>query len=331
MGHPELPSRRDALLSLAGVLLASPAIAKDALRTVGVLFGAAANDPFAARYVASIMAGLARAGWEIGREVGLAVRFSGGDRSAARTHVAELVSTCDVLICGSEANADEAARATRELPIVFAAVGDPIRIGLVESLGRPGRNATGFSSFVPTHGGKWLDLLREINPSLRHVAFVYQPDPRTSAYAYYPLIIEAAERLGIAASTIHIRSEDEIDEAVAAVAAIPEGGIVVGHDSFLFSHRLRFLEAVWRWRLPAIYPFVEFVEEGGLIAYSIDLEADFMGTGLIAGRVLSGDRPAEIPVQNPTRYLLAINLATAAALSLTVPETLLVTADRLVE
>jgi putative ABC transport system substrate-binding protein len=224
-------------------------------------------------------------------------------------------------------------RETHTLPIVFAQVSDPVGSGFIASLARPGGNVTGFTNIniESSIGGKWLELVREVAPAVRRVAIIYNP-PTAPFAGYYLRPFEAAgAAYGVQASAVKIHSDPDIENAFAALAREPGGGVVVLPDTFTGVHREQIVSLAARYRLPAVYPFRWFAEIGGLLSYGIDSEDMFRRAGSYVDRILKGAKPADLPVQAPTKYELVINLKTAKALGITVPDTLLVRADEVIE
>jgi len=220
---------------------------------------------------------------------------------------------------------------TRTIPIVFAVVSDPIGSGFVASFPRPGGNVTGFTNIEPTMASKWLELLKEVAPRVARVAFLF--NPATAPYAEYYLspFKAAAASFAMEAIPTPVRNTSELESAIAAQARTPNGGLVVMTDSFLVTHRAKITSLAARYRLPAVYPFRDFTELGGLLSYGNDLIDNFQRAATYADRILKGATPNELPVQAPVKFELIINVKTAKALGLTIPPSLLLRADQMVE
>jgi putative ABC transport system substrate-binding protein len=223
-------------------------------------------------------------------------------------------------------------RENRSVPVVFTAISDPLGSGFVQSLARPGGNATGFTNFVPTMAAKWLEVLKEIAPQVRHAALLFNPQTAPYVSEYYRGPSEAAApAFGVRASAAIVHEMSEIEAAMAALAREPGGGLVVPPDNFSYVHRSMIFALAARHRLPAVYPFRFMAREGGLVSYGVDLGETFPRAAEYIDRILGGTKPADLPVQAPTKFELAINLKVANALGLTAPPTLLARADEVIE
>jgi len=327
-------TRRRDFIAVAAATLLSPhrAFAQTAPRRVGVLIGAAPDDPVGLGFADAVRAGLAEEGWVDGRNVVVTVRFNHANRDLSRQYAEELFDLGqDAFVCGTSLNALALKAVTETIPIVFVALQDPIGLGLVESYARPGRNLTGFTNFEPSHGGKFVDLLLEVAPNLTRIGIMYNPD--TIAQRGVPVLLpieDAASSRGVATVDLAVRSVNEIEPAVADLAA-PGTGIVVALDNYMFSNRPPILAAINRHLLPAIYPFQNFADEGGLMAYAVNTLDVFRKGGVYAGRILNGASPSTLPVQAPSEFMLVLNLRASEEAGLRFPSTLLATADRFVE
>lgn len=298
---------------------------------MGILIGSAPDDPAGAGFADAVVAGLAEEGWIAGGNLDVQTRFNPGDPVLATSLAAELIAAgVDGLVCGATPNAVAAHRLTATIPIVFVAVLDPVAAGLVQSFARPGGNATGFTNFEPTVGGRWLSLLKQAWPSLEHAVYAYNPDLPTGA-AFIPSLLDGARILDVEIEAVGVRSEAEIDAAIEGAARWRGGGFVLGYDNYMFSNRPAVLEAVAKHPLPAIYGYQNFADEGGLMAYAVDTIANFRRGGVQLGRIFNGADPAELPVQAPAGFLLVLNLRAASALGLSMPVSLLAAADRIIE
>jgi putative ABC transport system substrate-binding protein len=219
---------------------------------------------------------------------------------------------------------------TRTIPIVFAAVGDPVATGIVARLDRPGGNVTGFGLYEPTLGGKWLELLSEIAPGLKRVAFMFNPD-LGPASIYMPSFETAATSLKVVLTTAPVHSDAEIETAIIALGREPGGGLVVGGDAFTFLHRAPIISAAARTNVPAVYALSEAARDGGLLSYGVDRVDIVRRAASYVDRILRGEKPGDLPVQFPTKFEMAVNLKTAKALGLAVPQSILLRADEMIE
>jgi putative tryptophan/tyrosine transport system substrate-binding protein len=282
-----------------------------------------------APFFVAFMEGLARLGWTDGRNVRFELRWTNGDTNRASAFATELIgSQPDVIFCSTTAVTAVLHRETSTIPIVFAIVSDPS--GFVASLAHPGGNVTGFTHIEAAMGGKWLDLLKEIAPSIKRAAFVFNPDNAPSGGKYFLASFEAAAgSLGIEPVAMSVRSDAEIETAVAALGAEQAG--LVEYSSFLAVHMGTIISSTARHNVPAIYENPVFARRGGPIAYGVSFTDMFRRAAGYVDRILRGEKPADLPVQTPTKFEMAINLKTAKALGLIVPPSLLATADEIIE
>jgi ABC-type uncharacterized transport system substrate-binding protein len=328
--------RRDFITLLGGAAASWPLAARaqqpDRMRRVGVLAAYPENDPEAQARVVAFRQALQGLGWTEGRNIAMEYRWGAGDAGRARTFVAELVSLKpDVILAHGTPALTALYEATRTIPIVFVSVIDPVGAGTVQSLARPGANITGFSTFEPEIGGKWLELLKEIAPGLKRVAGV--SDPAFRGFAGVWRAIEAvAPRFGVQVTSVSFHAPtDDLESAVAAFAREEGGGLIVVPTALNAVHRHRIFSVAAQNRLPAIYAFRFYATDGGLMSYGIDTVDLFRRGASYIDRILKGENPGELPVQAPTRYELAINLKTAKALGLDMPPMLLARADEVIE
>jgi putative tryptophan/tyrosine transport system substrate-binding protein len=315
----------------AGWPLAARAQQGSRTRRIGVLINLAQSDPAALSFVTAFAQGLQEFGWADGRDVHIEWRWGAGDAALLQKSAAELIAPApDVILASGDGAALSLQAATRKLPIVFANVGDPIAIGLVESLARPGGNATGFMNFEYGLSAKWLELLKEIAPRLTRAGVLRNPtNPGNSGQV--GAIQAAALSMGIDLSQIDARDPDTIERQIAAFARSPNGGLIITAGPQAPALRELFIAVAARYRLPAIYPFRYYATGGGLGAYGPDQVGQFRLAAGYVDRILKGDKPAELPVQAPTRYGLVINLKTAKALGIEIPSAVLVRADEVIE
>jgi len=304
----------------------------DRVRRVGVLNAFPENDPVNRASVAAFAGALEQLGWVEGENIRIDYRFAAGDPALFKTYAAELVGLSPDAILASNAPAVAALRQqTRTIPIVFVRVADPVGQGFVQSLARPGGNITGFSVYDAPLMGKWVQLLKEVAPSITRVAVIF--NPVTAPYA--PLLnrgIEAAApSLGMTATFAPVHDDPGIEDAIATQAREPGGGLIALPDSFITSHRDVIITAASRHRLPVIGAADYFARAGGLMSYGFDLVDQYARAASYIDRILKGASPADLPVQQPTKYSLIINLKTAKALGLTVPPRMVDLADEVIE
>jgi len=309
------------------VPLATRAQQPERMRRVGVLIAFPEHHPMAQAYVTAFVQALARFGWAEGKNIRLDYRFAAGDPTLFKTYAAELVGLAPDAMLASTAPAVLALqRPTRTIPVVFVVVPDPVGLGVVQSLARPGGNITGFTSYEAPMVGKWLQLLKEAAPGVTRVALLFNPD--TAFAPTFDREIEAARSLGVTVTLATVHDEAAIEAAIAALAREPGGGLVIVPDSFNVTHREVILAAAARHRVPLIS--WEVPRMGGLMSYwfdSVDLHAQ---AASYIDRILKGASPAELPVQHPMKYSLVINLKTADALGLTIPPHILFQADEVI-
>jgi ABC-type uncharacterized transport system substrate-binding protein len=332
--------RRRQFIALSGAAVAWPLAAKprvvraqqgERMRRVGVFMPLMADDPEAQARNAAFLQGLSELGWIVGRNVRLEYRWGAGDTERYRAYASELVALGpDAVLALGTSTVSALQRASRAVPIVFVSVTDPVGGSLVASLARPGGNATGFTSTEFGFGGKWMELLREVAPNLKRVA-VMRDSSIASQMGLLGGIQSVAAPLGVELRPIDLRDTAEIDEAVAAFAKEPNGGLIVSSGSRGLSYRERIIALAARHRLPAIYAYRVHVASGGLMSYGIDNIDQFRRAAGYVDRILKGEKPANLPVQAPTQFELVINLKTAKTLGLDVPTALLARADEVIE
>jgi putative tryptophan/tyrosine transport system substrate-binding protein len=328
--------RREFITLLGGAAAAWPLTARaqqsDRMRRVGVLMAHLNDDPeYQARIVAFQQA-LALLGWTDGRNVQIDIRWATTNADEIRRHAAELVASApDVILAATgTTTAGPLLQATRTVPIVFTIVVDPVGAGFVASLARPGGNATGFLLFEYGLSAKWLELLKQIAPGVTRVAVLRDPTI-ASGIGQFGAIQSAAPSLGIEASPVNVRDVDDIERDLSAFARSLNGGVIVTSSPEATRHRDLIIALASRHRLPAVYAGRYFVTEGGLISYGPDYVDQYRRAAAYVDRILKGEKPADMPVQAPTKYELAINLKTAKSLGLAVPPSLLARADEVIE
>jgi putative tryptophan/tyrosine transport system substrate-binding protein len=301
------------------------------VRRIGVLMSLAESDPEDQARVAALVKGLQQLGWNDGRNVRVDARWGAGDAALLRRYAAELVSLAPDVILGSGGVAMQALlQATRTLPIVFTQVLDPVAVGYVASLARPGGNVTGFTNFEYGTTTKWLELLKEIAPHLTRAA-ILRDSAATSGIRQMAAIQAAAPSFGVEVSPIDMREAGEIERVVTAFARQPNGCVIVAVGASAIVHRELIIALTAQHLLPAVYPYRYFVASGGLISYGPDTVDTFRQAAGYIDRILKGEKPADLPVQTPTKFELVINLKTAKALGLEVPPSLLARADEVIE
>ena len=282
------------------------------------------------RYTAFLKA-FEQLGWTDGRNVQIEVRRAGGDDVKARKYAEELIALApDVILASGSVGAEVMLKATRTMPIVFVIVPDPVGSGFVERLSRPGGNATGFMMFEYTLCGKWLELLKEIAPSVTHAAVLRDPTFVTGI-GQFAVIQAVAPSVGIEVSPIDLHEPNQIERAIATFAQSPNGGIILTASGIGAANINLIITAAARYKLPAVYVQRPFVAAGGLISYGPNFADQFRRAAGYVDRILRGEKPADLPVQAPNKYELAINLKTAKALGLSVPQSLLARADEVIE
>ena len=329
--------RRREFITLFGVAaLAGPRAARaqqaDRVRRVGVLMSRAAGDPEEQARFAGFLQGLQKLGWTDGRNVRIDYRWAAADADRSRTYAAELVALApDVIVASGSTGVAGLLQTTRTVPIVFVNVIDPVGAGYVARLARPGGNATGFTAFEYSLSGKWLELLKEIAPNLTRIAILRDPALAAGIGQFAAIQAMAPSSLGVELSPIDVRDGGEIERDVATFARESNGGLIVTGSSSAAVHRELIVMLAARHRLPAVYPFRYFVTSGGLISYGPDPIDVFRRAAGYVDRILKGEKAADLPVQAPTTYELAINLKTAKALGLTLPPSLLARADEVIE
>jgi putative ABC transport system substrate-binding protein len=301
------------------------------LRRIGVLMPYAANDPQVQTRNAAFLQGLQQLGWTVGNNVQIDYRWSAGNEDDTRKYAAELVALApDVIFASGSAAVGPLRRATRTVPIVFAATPDPVGAGFVESLARPGGNITGFTPYEYGIGAKWLEVLKEIAPSVARVAVIRDPTI-TAGIGLWGAIQSVSPSFGVELRPVDVGDAGEIERALAAFAGSPNGGLILTGSALAIVHRDLIIGLAARYQLPAVYYERYFAAAGGLISYGSDNIEQFRLAAGYVDRILKGEKPADLPVQAPTKYELVINLKTATVLGLEIPSTLLARADEVIE
>jgi ABC-type uncharacterized transport system substrate-binding protein len=327
--------RREFITLLGGAVAAWPWAARaqqtERPRRIGVLMSLAADDGEGQARLAAFVQSLRELGWTDGRNVRIDTRWAAGNANDVRKYAAELVALApDVILVSGGSDVGTVLQATRIVPIVFTLTPDPVGAGFVDSLARPGGNATGFINYEYNISGKWLELLKEIAPRVTRAAVLR--DPATpQGTGQFGAIQSVAPSLGLEVSPVNVRDAGEIERAVAAFASGSNGGLIVTGSGLAVVHRNLIITLAARYKLPAIYFDRLFVTAGGLISYGPDRIDPHRRAAAYVDRILKGEKPADLPVQAPTKYESAINLKTAKTLGLTVPPSLLATADEVIE
>jgi putative ABC transport system substrate-binding protein len=312
--------------------LAARAQQADRMRRVGVLLNRVADDPEEQARLAAFLQRLQELGWTDGRNVWIDYRWAAADPDRSRTYAAELVALApDVILAAGSQSVAALQQTATTVPIVFANVVDPVGAGFVARLARPGGNATGFTPFEYSLSGKWLELLKEIAPNLTRIAILRDPGIATGIGQFAAIQAMASPSLGVELSPIDVRDGGKIERDIAALARESNSGLIVTASSGASVHRELIIMLAARHGLPAVYPFRYFVTRGGLISYGPDPTDQFRRAAGYVDRILKGEKAADLPVQSPTKYELAINLKTANALGLTMPPSLLARADQVIE
>ena len=327
--------RRDFIKVVVGFATAWPLAARaqqsGQMKHLAVLMNETADNPEGQSRFAAFLQGLQEAGWAVGRNLRIDIRWGAGDIDRLRRYAAELVSLApDVILGQGSSTMRPLLQATRTVPIVFPASSDPVGAGFVDSLARPGGNATGFMTFEYSLSGKWLELLKETAPTITRVAVLRDPN-QGSGTSMYATIQAMAPSLRVEVTPINMRDAGEIERAIEVFTRVSNGGLIVTSGGSIDVRRDLIIALAARHKLPAVYAERNFVTAGGLISYGPDLVDQYRRAASYVDRILKGEKPADLPVQAPTKYQLVINLKTAKALGLQVPPTLLALADEVIE
>jgi putative ABC transport system substrate-binding protein len=327
--------RREFITLLGGATAAWPLTARaqqsGGMRRIGVLMNVAATDPEGQAQVAAFLQALQQLGWNEGRNVRIDTRWGENDVERDRRYATELLAFApDVVLASGTLSVAALRLVSRTSPIVFVGVSDPVGAGLVDTLARPGGNVTGFMIFEYSSSGKWLELLKEVAPRLMRVA-VLRDSANPAGIAQFGAIQAVAQSLGVELRPVDIRDAGEIERSIASFARAANGGLIVTPGASVSAHHDLIVMLAARYKLPAVYSSRPMVIGGGLICYGPDIADQFRQAAGYVDRILKREKPADLPVQAPTKYELVINLKTARALGLTVPDTLLARADEVIE
>ena len=327
--------RREFMVLLGGATAAWPLAAHaqqaGATKRIAALLGGAENDPVAHNRFRLFSKALADKSWVEGRNIRIDVRWAGGDAARAQAYARELVDLApDVILVANTPPARALKLVTDTIPIVFTAISDPVADGIVASLSKPAGNFTGFTSFAAAIAGKWLQLLKEISPRIERIAIIYNPNtaPHT---IFLPVMRTVAPQLGVTLIDAPVADKAAIEAALGKFAAAPGGGVVVMPDIFTTLHRDTIFALTSRTRLPTVSPLRAFAAAGSLVSYGSNFDDLFVRAASYVDRILRGEKPGDLPVQEPTRYELIVNLKTAKAIGLELPSSLLATADEIIE
>jgi putative tryptophan/tyrosine transport system substrate-binding protein len=332
-----LMKRREFISFFGSAVATWPLVARaqqrDALRRIGVLMSWDEGDAETKTWLAGFVRGLAELGWTDSGNVRMEVRWAGGDVDRMRVFAKELVDLqSDVILATSTPATGVLHQATRTTPIVFAGISDPVGAGFVASLSHPGGNLTGLINMEASLAGRWVEVLTEIAPGVKRAAIMFNPDTAPGGGSYYlPSFEAAARKLKAEPIAARVRSVAEIEEVITSLGREPGGGLVVMPDSFVETHRAQIILLVARNVVPAVYSLSVFARNGGLLSYGPDRADIFRRSASYVDRILRGAKPAELPVQLPTKFEMIVNGKTAKALGLTIPTTVLSTADQVIE
>jgi putative ABC transport system substrate-binding protein len=337
MKRTSLPLQRREFIAGLGSAAAWPLSARaqqpDPVRRVGALMALGQADAEARALLSAFTEGLAALGWIDGRTLRMDIRWAAGSIDRARAFAKELVELRpDVIFADSTAQAAALYQETRTIPVVFVLVGDPVGMGLIAGLPRPGGNFTGFMPHEPAMASKWLELLTEIAPHVTRVAIIFNPD--TTPYIepdYLPQFEAAARSFKVVLLSAPVRSDAEIETVITSLAREPGGGIISAPGSFMNVHRAALISLAAQNNVPAVYTSPIYVRDGGLLAYGPDLEDLFRRAAPYVDRILRGAKPAELPIQLPVKFVMGLNVKAAKALGLTVPQSILLRADEVIE
>jgi putative ABC transport system substrate-binding protein len=328
-------NRRSFITVFGGAAAAWPLAARaqqaERMRRIGVIMNVAADDPEGQARIAAFHQGLLEWGWTLGRNARIDARWGAVDADSSRRYAAELVGLApDVILASAAAAVGALQQTTRTIPIVFVTIIDPVGAGFVESLAHPGRNITGFSLFEYTLSGKWLELLKEIAPGVTRAAVLRDPAVGSGA-GQYAIIQAVASSLRVELRPIEVRDPGEIERAIATFAQTPNGGLIIAGSPAAAVQRNLIITLAAHHQLPAVYSQPYFARSGGLIAYGPDSVSPYRRAAGYVDRILKGEKPADLPVQAPTKYALVVNLKTAKAMGLELPATVLARADEVIE
>ena len=327
--------KRREFIRLFGGAAAWPVVARaqqpGQMRRIGVLQGLAANDPEGLARFGALTSALQQLGWSDGRNIQFVHRFTGGDAERARAYAVELVALApDLIVTSGASTTGVVLQANRTVPVVFVGAADPVAAGFVDSLARPGGNATGFTSYEYSISAKWLELLKQLAPGVKRVA-VFRDPAISAGTGQFGSIQTAAPSFGVELTPINVRAATQIEESVDAFARPGNGGLIATPSASILAHRNMIIRLAAQHKLPTVYYARFYVAGGGLASYGPDYVDQYRRGAEYVDRILKGEKPADLPVQAPTKYELVINLKTAKALGIDVPTSVLVRADEVIE
>ena len=329
--------RRELMALLGGAAaatwpLGARAQQAERMRRIGVLMPESEGDPESQARVAMFHSRLQELGWTVDRNLRIDYRWAIGDLEKTRVDAAELLRLApDVILAVASPALAMVQKATRTIPVVFVAVSEPVAQGFVKSLAHPGGNITGFTNLEPTFGGKWLELLKEIAPRVTRVAIMFNPNTAPYAALFSRSVKAAAQKFGVEPAEAAVQQLADVESVMSMLAREPGGGLIVPPDPFTAAQGKLIGELAARFQLPAVYPFRFMLAEGGLASYGVNIPDLFRHAASYVDRIFRGEKPADLPVQQPTKYELVINLKTAKALGLEIPATVLARADEVIE
>jgi putative ABC transport system substrate-binding protein len=328
--------RREFITLLGGAAAAWPLTARaqqpDRVRRIGVLLATGQKDPDTPNRIATMRQALQSFGWNEGKNLWIDIRFGEGDTKLIQRHAMELVgSNPDAILVLGTVVVMALQQVTRSIPVVFVQVSDPVKAGFVSSLSHPGGNMTGFTTYEYTMGGKWLQVLKDISPSVARVLFLLNPENAAQWAGYNRAFGALGPTTGVRIVPGAVRDRDEIESVIDTFAREPDGGLLLPPDAITVVHQPLIVRLAARHRLPAVYPYRAWAVNGGLLSYGIDVVDQFRQATSYLNRILKGENPGDLPVQAPTEFKMVINLTTAKALGLDVPHTLLARADEVIE
>jgi len=329
-----VPSRRRHFMRMVGggtIALALPVRAQsNRVSRVGALIYLSENDPESNAYVGAFLTGLRESGWVVGKNVQVDIRWTGGDVDRARRYAAELVALSpDVILVAGGAQLRPLLQATRNIPVVFVQVTDPVGGGFVDSLSRPGGNVTGFTVFEFDVSAKWVELLKQIAPRTTRVG-IFRDPTNPAGTGLFGALQAVAPQFGVEVVPLGLRDASEIERAALSFAGIPNGGLIVTPSGLAIVNRALIVALATRHKLPAIYPFRDFVVGGGLASYGPDVVDQYRRAGGYVSRILKGEKPAELPVQRSTKYELVLNMKAAKEIGIDVPQSVMLRADEVI-
>jgi len=328
--------RREFITMLGGAAMAWPLAARaqqtERMRRVGVLMPESEGDPESQARVAMFHGRLQELGWTVGRNLRIDYRWAIGDLERTRVDAAELLRLApDVILAVASPALATVQKATRTIPVVFVAVSEPVAQGFIQSLAHPGGNITGFTNLEPTFGGKWLELLKEIAPRVTRVAIMFNPNTAPYAALFSRSVKAAAQKFGVEPADAAVQQLADVESVMSMLAREPGGGLLVPPDPFMAAQGKLIGELAARFQLPAVYPFRFMLAEGGLASYGVNIPDLFRHAASYVDRIFRGEKPSDLPVVQPTKFELVINLKTARALGLEIPPSLLARADEVIE